>query len=130
MSEIDSMEQLADVIVCAARKTFLDLFKMVNGIITVRYAPLEKGMPRAFQLGHGKRWNDKLLNKLTVTYLKEHPLSNGLMQILPIIAMEKKIFRMFGSVLISALTSILLKGSMAARTGITASSNGTSHEKA
>ncbi|WP_342441950.1 DUF4303 domain-containing protein [Lysinibacillus sp. FSL K6-0057] len=27
MSEIDSMEQLADVIVCAARKTFLDLFK-------------------------------------------------------------------------------------------------------
>ena len=54
---------------------------MVNGIITARCAPLEKGMLRAFQLGHGKRWNDRLLNRLTVTYLKGHPLSNGLMRI-------------------------------------------------
>ena len=65
---------------------------MVNGIITARCAPLEKGMLRAFQLGHGKRWNDRLLNRLTVTYLKGHPLSNGLMRIPLIIAMEKIIF--------------------------------------
>ncbi len=103
---------------------------MVNGIITARCAPLEKGMLRAFQLGHGKRWNDRLLNRLTVTYLKGHPLSNGLMWIPLIIAMEKIIFRMFSSVLISALPSLSLKGKMAARTCSTASSNGASHEKA
>lgn len=110
MSTIDIIEQLAAEIVCAARKTFLDLFKMVNGIITARCAQLEKGMLRAFQLGHGKRWNDRPLNRLTVTYLKGHPLSNGLMQIPLIMAMEKIIFRMFGSVLISASPSLPLKG--------------------
>ncbi len=73
---------------------------MVSGTITVRYIQLAKGMLRTFQLGRGKHWGGKLLNRqeiATTLNLKRLLLSNGLMQILLIVASVKSILQMYVS---------------------------------